>query len=545
MKSRRKRSGEAPRREPKPDTSRTPHWWETSRARYGIPLFVIAASLGLGVWTFDSKLSLSGDNAEYIVLARSLAQGEGLAYLHSPEPGPATKFPFGFPLLLAPLAWAFPDDWVPMKALVLALFALGMGVLYQLARERVGVWPGLAVVALSLLAGKSYLTEGAAGDTHGPTLLHYAHQVMSEVPYLTFSLLALWLVDLGVGREGLRGNWRFLGGMACAIWACCIRTSGIALVAAVAAHLLLRRDFRRCLVFVGATFLCLLPWTLRNQAVGGGGVYLKQLFMVNPYYPEQGWLDLPGFLERFIGHSDRYLRGWAETLVPSLSGTDTILHPAPLLLLVLATAATVLCLRRGEQLLLLYAAFSMGMLLLWFWPSDRFLVPILPVVLLLGVWTVVQIQDRLAAYGRAERYAARLVVWGCLVAWFIAHAGGAKRLADYADGDYPPNWQRYYDAGKWLEANAPVEAVVLCRKGFWMHVVSGRRTTGFPYDEPAAVLAHMERAGVDYVVVESLGFRQTADYLGPAIGEYADRFRVAWYNHAEATYVLQFLPPTP
>lgn len=78
-----------------------------------------------------------------------------------------------------------------------------------------------------------------------------------------------------------------------------------------------------------------------------------------------------------------------------------------------------------------------------------------------------------------------------------------------------------------------------------MHVVSGRRTTGFPYDEPAAVLAHMERAGVDYVVVESLGFRQTADYLGPAIGEYADRFRVAWYNHAEATYVLQFLPPTP
>ena len=545
MKPRRKRSGEKPHRQPKANTSSTPRWCETSKARCGIPLFVIAASLVLGVWTFDSKLSLSGDNAEFIILARSLAQGEGLSYIHSPEPGPATKFPFGFPLLLAPLAWAFPDDWVPMKALVLALFALGMGVLYQLARERVGVRPALAVVALSLMAGKSYLTEGAAGKVHGPALLHYAHQVMSEVPYLTFSLLALWLVDRGVRREGIRGNGCLLGGMACTIWACFIRTAGIALAAAVAAHLLLRRDFRRGLFFVGATFLCLFPWTLRNQAVGGGGIYLKQLFMVNPYYPEQGWLDLPGFLERFIGHSDRYLRGWMEILVPSFSGTDTILHPAPLLVLVLAAAVTVLCLRRGELLLLLYAAFSMGMLLLWFWPSDRFLVPILPVVLLLGVWTVVQIQDRLAAYGRAERYAGRLVVWGCLVAWFIAHAGGAIRLADYADGDYPPNWQRYYEAGKWLEANAPVEAVVLCRKGSWMHVVSGRRTTGFPYDEPAAVLAHMEREGVDYVVVESLGFRQTADYLGPAIGEYASRFRVAWYNHAEATYVLQFLPSTP
>ena len=506
---------------------------------------MIAATLVLGIWTFDSKLSLSGDNAEFIVLARSLAQGEGLSYIHSPESGPATKYPFGFPLLLAPLAWAFPDDWVPMKALVLALFALGMGVLYQLARERVGVGPGLAVVALSLMAGRSYLTHDAAGMAFGPMLLHFSHQVMSEVPYLTFSLLALWLVDRGVRRQGLWGNWRFLGGVACAIWACCIRTSGIALVAAVACHLLLRRDFRRCLFFVGATFLCLLPWTLRNQAVGGGGVYFKQLFMVNPYYPEQGWLDLPGLLERFIGHSDRYLRGWPEILVPSFGGTDTILHPAPLLVIVLAAAATVICIRRGEHLLLLYVAFSMGMLLLWFWPSDRFLVPLSPVVVLLGVWTILQVRDRLAAYGRAEHYAGRLVVWGCLAAWVITHAEGVERLADYADDEYPPNWQRYYEAGKWLEANSHEEAIVACRKGLWMHIVSGRRTTGFPFDGPAAVLAHMEREGVDYVVVESLGFRQTADFLGPAIREYADRFRVTWYNHAEATYVLQFLPATP
>ena len=545
MNSRKKRSSERPHPEPKADASRAPRWWETSTARYAIPLFVIAASLFLGVWTFDSKLSLSGDNAEYIILARSLAQGEGLTHIHSPEPGPATKFPFGFPLLLAPLAWAFPDDWVPMKYLVLTLFSLGMGVLYQLARERMGVWPALSVVALCLMAGKSYLTEGAAGETHGPILLHYAHQVMSEVPYLTFSLLALWLVDRGVRRQGLRGNWQFLGGVACAIWACCIRTSGIALVAAVAGHLLLRRDFRRCLFFVGATFLCLLPWTLRNQAVGGGGVYLKQLFMVNPYYPEQGWLDLPGLLERFIGHADRYLRGWPEFLVPSFGGTDTMLHPAPLVAIVLAATATVLCVRRGEHLLLLYAAFSMGMLLLWFWPSDRFLVPLFPVVVLLGVWTILQVRDRLAAYGRAEQYAGRLVVWGCLAAWFIAHAGGVQRLADYADGDYPPNWQSYYQAGEWLEANTPEEAIVLCRKGLWMHLVSGRRTTGFPFDEPAAVLAHMEREEVDYVVLESLGFRQTGDYLGPAIGEYTDRFRASWYDHAQATYVLQFVPPAP
>ena len=520
-----------------------PRWWETPQALRGIPLLVIAASLVVGIWTFDPKLSLSGDNAEFIVLARSLAQGEGLSYIHSPEPGPATKFPFGFPLLLAPLAWAFPDDWVPMKALVLALFALGMGVLYLLARERVGVGPALAVVALSLMAGRSYLTQGAAGLAFGPLLLHFSHQVMSEVPYLTFSLLALWLVDRGVRREGLRGNGWLLGGLACTIWACFIRTAGIALAAAVASHLLLRRDFRRCLLFVGATLVCWLPWAWRNHAVGGGSVYLKQLFMVNPYRPEQGWLDLPGFLERFIGQVDRYLRGWPEVLVPSFGGTDTLLHPAPLLLIALATTATLLCIRRGEHLLLLYAAFFMGMVLLWSWPGERFLVPVVPVVILLGMWTVLQIRDRLAAMGRAARHAGRLAVWGCLAAWFMAHAGGVKRLADYADDDYPPNWQRYYEAGEWIEANTSKEAIVLCRKGFWMHVVSGRRVVGFPFDEPAAVLAHMEREGADYVVVERLGYRQTDDYLVPTIYEYRDRFQVVWYEPDVPTGVMRFLPP--
>ncbi len=506
---------------------------------------MVAATLVLGVWTFDAKLSLSGDNAEFIVLARSLAQGEGLSYIHSPEPGPATKFPFGFPLLLAPLAWAFPDDWVPMKYLVLGLFSVGMGVLYQLAREWVGVWPGLAVVALSLVAGKSYLTHDAAGATFGPMLLRCAHQVTSEVPYLTFSLLALWLVDRGVRREGLRGNGWLLGGLACTIWAFFIRTAGIALAAAVASHLLLRRDFRRCLLFVGAALLCWLPWTLRNHAAGGGGVYLKQLFMVNPYHPEQGWLDLSGFLDRLTGNVDRYLRGWPEVLVPSFGGTDTIFHPAPLLLIVLAVAATALCIRRGEHLLLLYVAFSMGMVLLWFWPGDRFLVPVLPVVILLGVWTVLQVRDRLAAMGRAAHHAGRLAAWGCLAAWFIAHAGGVKRLADYADDEYPPNWQRYYEAGEWIEANTPEEAIVACRKGFWMHVVSGRRTTGFPFGEPAAVLAHVEREGVDYVVVESLGYRQTQEYLVPAIHEYEDRFQMLWYDQDVPTCVMRVLPPAP
>ena len=177
----------------------------------------------------------------------------------------------------------------------------------------------------------------------------------------------------------------------------------------------------------------------------------------------------------------------------------------------------------------------MGIVLLWPWPGDRFLVPVVPVLVLLGVWAVLQVCARLG------NRAGKLAVWIGLLVCVVGQASGVKRLADYAAADYPPPWRRYYQAGQWLKANAPEEAIVLCRKGYWMYIVSGRRCVGFPFDEPAAVLAHMEREKVDYVVLESLGFPQTGQYLYPAIKEYESRFQVVWHDEAVPTYVLRLL----
>ncbi|MDP6698421.1 MAG: hypothetical protein QGH25_02145, partial [Candidatus Latescibacteria bacterium] len=388
-----------------------------------------------------------------------------------------------------------------------------------------------------------YLTHGPDGIVYGPLLLHYSHQVMSEAPYLTFSLLALWLVERGIAREGIQGNGWLIGGFFCALWAYYIRTAGITLVAAIIVYLLLRRDFRRGLVFAAAAFICWLPWTLRNRAVGGGGVYIKQLFMVNPYHPERGLLDLGGFVERFFGQLGLYLtRELPNTLVPYFTGAETLFHPASLLLIGLAVAATVLCIKRGDhQLLLIYAAFFVGVVLLWPWPGDRFLAPIVPVLVFLQVWVVLQLRDALAARGGGAGDAGKYLVWVLVLMYALPLPGGAKRLADYSQADYPPQWSRYYQAGQWLKANSPEDAVVLCRKGYWMYIISGRRCVGFPFAASDEVLAHMEREDVDYVVLESLGFPQTVQHLVPAVNEYRDRFEALWQDQTVPTYVLRFL----
>ena len=509
---------------------------DSSQGRYGIPLFLFVAALLLAGWTFDPKLSLSGDNTEFITLARSLAQGEGLTHINSPHPEPATKYPFGFPLLLLPLEGLFPGAWVPMKWLVAFLFALSVPVFYGLVREKLGLLPALAAAALCLLTGNS-------SHSGGPLLLDYAHQVMSEVPYLAFSLLALLLLERGVRRPGIAGNYWLIGGFLCAMWAYYVRTVGLMLIAAVVAYLLVQRDWRRALSFAGAAFLFWLPWTLRNRAVGGGGVYVKQLLMVNPYYPDQGLLDIGGLFGRLGYNADIYLtRIFPDVLWPWSSPPYPFLSPLPICLIALAAYVTVVSLKRRRDLLLFfYTAFFLGTVLLWFWQGDRFLVPIVPLLLFFVVRVALDALSGATRYG--YRPVATWVLWALWAALLFGNLGGLDRLSTFARSDYPRHlqaWTNYHRAGEWLRENAPPESVVLCRKGYWLYIVSGHPCVGFPFAEPDSVIAHMEREKVDYVVVESLGFSQTPRFLVPAITQNQDRFPLLWQRDDPPTYVLGF-----
>ncbi len=504
-----------------------------------LPALVVLCTLLIGSWTFDPKLSLSGDNAEFITLARSLAQGEGLVHINSPDPQPATKYPFGFPLLLAPVELLFPGEWTPMKAWVLVLFSLGMGALYLLARDALGALPALAVVALSLTAGQSYLTTGPDGHVFGPLLLHFSHQVMSEAPFLAVSLAALWLLQRGIAREGVLDNRYLIGGFVCAMLAYYIRSVGIALLAATIVYLLLQRDLRRGLIFAGASFVAWLPWTLRNRAVGSGGVYVTQLIQVNPYYPDRGMLDFAGVIDRLLGNGSAYLNVELPRLLwPFFSGGGEF-GPVAVFVLILAAYTLMQALRfRRDMLLVLYTAFTIGVALLWFWVDARFLFGVVPLLVYFAVRAVNDLAGGLSAHGGL--WTGRALRWGLLLSVAWGQVPGVARLAEYARADYPPAWSRYYQAGQWLKEHAADDAIVLCRKGYWMYIVSGRRCVGFPFESPGAVLAHMEREKVDYVVLESLGFAQTAQYLVPAVNERLDLFEIVWKNEAVPTYVLKF-----
>ena len=150
--------------------------WESKP--YFLPMLGLCGLL-MGILLFDANLSLTGDNAQFINLGRSLAEGYGLSETIEGEPIPHTKYPFGFPLLLAIIDILFPDNLIALKSLVVVLYAISIPLTYLLIRRFAPPPMALGTSALCLAS---------------PLLLDYSHQVMSEIPFLLFSFIALLLL---------------------------------------------------------------------------------------------------------------------------------------------------------------------------------------------------------------------------------------------------------------------------------------------------------------------------------------------------------------
>jgi hypothetical protein len=282
----------------------------------------------------------------------------------------------------------------------------------------------------------------------------------------------------------------------------------------------------------------MLPWVLRNSAAGGGGVYLNQLIQVNPYFPERGLLDVAGLWERVVGHLHFYLSlGLTGTLWPTFEATGSAITPGSVAMLALLGGFAWRSVQQKRHLLLLiYAVFFLGTVLLWPWPGDRFILPLVPVLLLFSVTAVADGVARLRSKGAGPTTIVLAVVLLGLA--LQANTRGLTKLARESQADYRPEWRNYFEAGLWLRANSPEDAIVSCRKAFWFHVVSGRRTFVYAFKEPDVVVADLDAKVADYAIVEQLGYSHTQRFLVPALQSQADRFPILWHRPNPDTYVV-------
>ncbi len=473
-----------------------------------------ALGLLMGILLFDSNLSLSGDNAQFINLGRSLAAGFGLSETLGDTPTPHTKYPFGFPLLLALVDIIIPGSLIALKSLVVFLYAISLPLIYKLIRHYAEPPTSLFVTLLCLIS---------------TPLLNFSHQVMSEIPFLPFSILALILLQRAHENESLK---TLLFAILAIMVAYYIRSAGIVLVGTGIIFFALHQKWKEAGIIAMGSFLLALPWQIRNRALGGND-YINQLFSINPYQPDEGLLTFGTLIERLIANAQIYgLYRIPEVFVPSIATESNIILGILFTGLVFYTIIIGI---QKRQLPAIFLICYLGLYMLWpqVWSDIRFLIPAIPILFYAFLNSISNL---------VQKFSASTTQKAVVIAFFIALASNsvATHELHQRSGQFPPNWKNYFEAGEWIKNNTDPNTKISCRKPFLINAITNRKSGGYIWESPDAIIADFEKNNIDIVILDQLGFSSTPQYLYPAIEANRDRFDIIHIVRNPDTYILRF-----
>lgn len=483
--------------------------------------FFIGLYAVLSLLLFDPKLFTGGDNAVYLNLAQSLAQGKGYKNLNQPGEPAHTQYPPGFPALLGLLMLVFGKSFVIMKFFIMLCGLFAFYLFY--------------LISLRIFKEKYYLA--LATYLLVPLIINYNHWILSEIPFLFANLATVYFVIRA--EEGKKGF--YYPAFLCANFAFFIRTTGIALIGAVLVYLIVRKKFREVLVFVGMFLILIIPWTIRNSHYSQAGGYLDQFLAKNFYQPELGRIGIADFFIRIFNNFRLYF----FTILPQ-SLFSAIEASWLLFLLGLVSLALLVygffIRRRNWSIFEFFLIFGLVVLLVWpeIWSSDRFLLPLLPILIIYILLGLTRLSARIKYILPALGFFFILVnLWAIVSQSRIAVSDNLQYLRGNRYAGYSPDWRRYFETIDWIKQNLPDDQVIMARKPEFVYLISGHKSFIYPYTtDPQTMRASIDQA--DYILLDNFFWTgHTRRYLIPALQLEPDRYEFVYQSQSPEFYVLK------
>ncbi|MBN8579890.1 MAG: hypothetical protein J0L96_04400 [Anaerolineae bacterium] len=437
-------------------------------------LGLILASAVLALLRFNSlQIGTSYDDAKYIILAESLANGQGYQLINFPRPQIERNFPPGWPLMLAPFTLAFPKNYDALKVVSLVLWLASIFLVYKLFPKRLT---------------SPYLEILTALVALNPLLIGTSVTVMSETAYLFFSLLALLVYDK---TEGKPIGWVVLVAFL-AFYSQQIRTIGVSLTLSLLIILLLSRKFKEAgmVVVLFIVGFGLQSWlNLRNGGTVISSGYEAQVLSGSVIEKlGQVWANASGYFDQILAGS--LIPIFGTRLDQTFGFVFFILNLAILLLIILGLLAWK---PKLEWMHVYFIIYVIGILAFWN-PQvgsvkARFLIPILPFLyfyFLNGLKWLTKENSRIAI--------------GICVG--IALVLIARNLQDWRS----PIREQITDLSlgtSWVAKNASADAIVMVNEPVPVYVHVQRKTINFPKNNQE-LEDYLQNQGIEYIVIAPL-----------------------------------------
>lgn len=499
--------------------------------------------------------SIYYDDTRYVILATSLARGEGYKIINYPDAPPETDFPPAYPMYLALFRILFPFSLYALKVANLLLTLIIIILLFYEFRNESS---NIAFIIPLVFA-------------FHPMVVLFSTLTLSEPLFLLFLILAFFGIRAYYANESTNIKILLTSSVLIA-FAFYTRFVGIALLPAFWLYGGLQRKWKHTLMLSISVLILLTPWMIRNYHMSGylllpgqenlwesaikestkgsytqSGAALSNLVIVmkdnasyyvihaipNEIFPILGSPKLRQTLARF-------------RLEPVLSILAIVLSGVVLYGIIIHSYEN-----RGKDLIGIFLVVYIFGLLFWpFSDAERFLYPVFPFLLFYFYWGV---KSFLVSSGRwigkvsLNGRAINLLIIVLTIFILLPNIReNISRIWTDPITNYSP---RIMEAGEWLNKHTSSESVILAGNPQWLNIYSDRRTT-LLNENALCNLENILSNEADYIFIgPDLAWSITPspsnysiDCVLPILSSNNQKFTLVFSSTEEALWIYKILP---
>ncbi len=404
---------------------------------------ILILSIVLGSAHLTRGQDWGDDFAAYILQAKSILQGNmpedvqhnSFTIEASTETVGATAYPWGYPLIIAPVYAVAGLNLIALKLPTLLFYAGFLVCLFVFMRRKLDRGKSLLIVALFAF---------------NPALLKFLDEILSDVPFLFFVTLALWLMDFSVDDPHSTIVWA-LGPVI--FMAFFVRTTGILLVVALSIgqviQIILHRDEHTLVQRIIQSTL--IVWLVF-------GLFFLISALIFPMGSESYLIALTNFsIHIFLDNISNYFQLFGEFFgTEPLSG---IIYYFTIIFFALGLWVR----KRHDAIVIIYFFFALASLIIWpYFQGIRFILPLLPLFLYFVFqgfsFVIGQLASRYHTIGKAVFYG----FWFLLIIFFFTTSTAYAYTNIQNDRQIPGPFDMYsIQMYNFIKNETPADSVII------------------------------------------------------------------------------------